>query len=279
MTTFSSPAITSLPIQFVLSSGEGVRPPLKWAGGKRWLVPHLRKLWTGHSERRLVEPFCGGMAVALGLIPETAVLNDINPHAINFYKWLRKGFRSSLTMTNEEDAYYEIRDKFNDLISKKKSRSRQAAEYFYYLNRTGYNGLCRFNRSGEFNVPFGRYNNINYITDFTPYKKIFENWEFTSIDFSDVPVQQDDLIYADPPYDVEFTQYSKEGFSWSDQERLAEWLAQHNGPVIISNQATDRILKLYKSFGFSVTLLDAPRMISCTGNRDKAREVLATRGL
>ncbi|HJU09522.1 MAG TPA: DNA adenine methylase, partial [Candidatus Binataceae bacterium] len=70
-----------------------VRPPLKWAGGKRWLVPDLAKLWNGHESRRLVEPFCGGLAVALSLRPKRALLNDINPHAVNFYSWLKRGLR------------------------------------------------------------------------------------------------------------------------------------------------------------------------------------------
>src|SRR6266850_3785830 len=68
-----------------------LRPPLKWAGGKRWLVPHLLPYWNPHSSRRLVEPFCGGLAVALGLLPRKALLNDRNPHLIHFYCWLKRG--------------------------------------------------------------------------------------------------------------------------------------------------------------------------------------------
>jgi DNA adenine methylase len=63
-----------------------VRPPLKWAGGKRWQVPHLRPLWERHRQRRLVEPFCGGLAVTLSLTPSRALLNDVNPHVVNFYQ-------------------------------------------------------------------------------------------------------------------------------------------------------------------------------------------------
>ena len=70
-----------------------LRPPLKWAGGKRWQIPHLRPLWEPHAHRRLVEPFCGGLAVALGLNPATALLNDANPHLVNFYRWLQRGLR------------------------------------------------------------------------------------------------------------------------------------------------------------------------------------------
>ena len=73
-----------------------LRPPLKWAGGKRWLVPHVRRLWHGHERRRLVEPFCGGLAVALGLRPRRALLNDVNPHLVGFYRQLARGFTSGL---------------------------------------------------------------------------------------------------------------------------------------------------------------------------------------
>jgi DNA adenine methylase len=66
-------------------------PPLKWAGGKRWLIPRIRDLWKEHEHRRLVEPFCGGMAVTLGLKPHRALLNDVNPHLINFYRWIQRG--------------------------------------------------------------------------------------------------------------------------------------------------------------------------------------------
>ena len=65
-----------------------LRPPLKWAGGKRWLVSHLKPIWQKHQDRRYVEPFCGGLAVALGLQPARALLNDVNPHLINFYRWV-----------------------------------------------------------------------------------------------------------------------------------------------------------------------------------------------
>jgi len=246
------------------------------------LVPHLKPIWEKQEERRLVEPFSGGLAVALGLLPHDALLNDINPHAINFYQCLKRGLTSKLDMQNDEATYYQCRVQFNQLIAAGKASSKEAAELFYYLNRTGYNGLCRFNRQGEFNVPFGKYKNINYqlyVNDFKFYKAIFANWQFTALDFADVDVKPNDFIYADPPYDVEFTQYSKENFDWDDQVRLAEWLAEHPGPVVLSNQATKRVVKLYKKLGFATRLLDAPRKISCTGDRTKAEEVLATKGI
>ena len=82
---------------------------------------------------------------------------------------------------------------------------------------------------------------------------------------------------ADPPYDVEFRQYSKGGFTWEDQKRTAEWLAGHSGPVILVNQATERIVKLYESLGYRLRFLSGPRRISCTGDRSPAKEVMAVR--
>jgi hypothetical protein len=76
-----------------------VRPPLKWAGGKRWQIPELEQFWKGNSNLRLVEPFCGGLAVGLGLMPARALLNDINPHLINFYHWLKRGLTISSSTT------------------------------------------------------------------------------------------------------------------------------------------------------------------------------------
>lgn len=265
--------------KIILPNGLGVRPPLKWAGGKRWLVPRVEKLFQDNSNQktRLVEPFCGGLAVTLGILPDKALLNDINKHAINFYRWLKRGLISKLSMINDETYYYRCREDFNQLLLKENENSKAAAEFFYYLNRTGYNGLCRFNKRGLYNVPFGKYKTINYTSDFTPYKQILANWNFTDGDFELLPLGSNDFIYADPPYDVEFRQYSKEGFDWEDQKRLAQWLSNHKGPVITSNQATDRILSLYDCFGFQIEVLDAPRMISCTGDRTRAREMLAYR--
>jgi len=254
-------------------------PMLKWAGGKRWLVPHIMLLWEPHRHRRLVEPLCGGLAVTLKLLPDCALLNDINPHVINFYSWVQRGLKIAMPLRNNEKTFYKYRNQFNRLIKGRRMNSKEAAELFYYLNRTCYNGLCRFNRLGEFNVPFGQYNRINYVNDFSTYREVFLRWNFTSKDFKDVPLERGDFVYSDPPYDVEFTTYAKEGFTWSDQIRLAEWLARHPGPVILSNQATNRIVRLYRKLGFSLRFLSAPRMISCTGDRTPATEVLALRGI
>jgi len=268
-----------LPLQTdSLRSLYALPPPLKWAGGKRWQLPHLKKYWERESNRRLVEPFCGGLAITLGLLPERALLNDINPHLMNFYRWLKRGLNISVEMSNKQTRFYKHRKRFNELLRSGRASTKAAASLFYYLNRTGYNGLCRFNRSGEFNVPFGKYSTINYKRTFLAYRPVLANWEFVNTTFDHIAVEPDDFVYADPPYDVEFTQYSREQFGWDEQVRLAKFLARHLGPVVLSNQATPRILRLYCELGFSIQRLRAPRMISCTGNRTPATEVLATRG-
>jgi DNA adenine methylase len=242
-------------------------------------VPHLAPLWSERKDRRLVEPFCGGLAVTLGLMPERGLLNDANPHLINFYRWLSKGLSVDLQMENDERLFYAHRERFNGLLRARRGESAEAAALFYYLNRTGYNGLCRFNRSGEFNVPFGQYKRIGYVRDFSGYRGHFSEWTFITGDFQAVPLQPQDFVYADPPYDVEFTHYAQGGFPWEDQVRTAEWLAGHSGPTVLVNQATPRIVKLYRALGYRLRFLDAPRRINCTGDRTPAREVFALRNL
>jgi DNA adenine methylase len=254
-------------------------PPLKWAGGKRWLISTIAETWKHHSSKRYMEPFCGGLAIPLALSPVRAVLNDVNPHLINFYKQVRRGLSVTIEMVNNEKVFYHHRARFNELISQRNWESAEAAQLFYFLNRTGFNGLCRFNQAGEFNVPFGQHKSITYVRDFSKLQRTFSKWVFTSGDLGDMKLKAGDFVYADPPYDVEFTTYSAGGFSWDDQVRTAELLAAHDGPVLLSNQATARIVKLYKSLGFKLRYLQGPRRISCTGDRTAAKEVLASKNL
>jgi DNA adenine methylase len=263
---------------FAESGDASIKPPLKWAGGKRWLLPHLAPLWQPLRSRRYVEPFCGGLAAPLGLKPEVAMLNDVNPHLINFYRQLQRGLEITIEMKNEESSFYAARERFNQLNKNGQSSGPEAAQLFYYLNRTCFNGLCRFNQSGEFNVPFGTHKSITYATEFSELKRVLQQWVFSCGDLESLKLAPGDFIYADPPYDVEFTTYSSGGFSWADQVRTAEWLAAHAGPVVLSNQATKRIVGLYEELGFTISYLAGPRRISCTGDRSAAKEVIALKG-
>ena len=128
-------------------------------------------------------------------------------------------------------------------------------------------------------MPFGSYTRIRYTRDFSAYREALSAWTFTHGDIESIPFAPDDFVYADPPYDVPFTQYARGGFTWEDQVRAATRLARHCGPVLLVNQATPRIVELYTGLGYAIEYLDAPRRISCTGDRTSAREVLATRNL
>ncbi len=258
---------------------EKLTPPLKWAGGKRWLVPYIQHSWEEHKNSRLVEPFCGGLSVALGLLPKKALLNDINPHLINFYRWLSRGLTISIEMKISKEMYYKHREEFNNLIEKGQENTKKAAELFYYLNRTCFNGLCRFNQQGKFNVPPGSKVKINQQVDFTQYMNVLSNWEFSSSTYLDLKLKNNDFIFADPPYDVVFRNYSKDGFTWKDQECLADWLSDHNGPIIVSNSATERIITLYKKRGYKLHYMKERLFMNSTGDRTPANVVIATRNV
>jgi DNA adenine methylase len=256
-----------------------VTPPLKWAGGKRWLVPFIQHAWNENRDLRLVEPFCGGLSVTIGLLPERALLNDINPYLINFYLWLRRGLEINIDMKNSSPLYYRYRDEFNRLIANGYKKDSKAAQLFYYLNKTGFNGLCRFNRQGKYNVPFGKHTTINYSTNLKQYKSLFSCWEFKAGSYLDLKINDDDFIYADPPYDVEFRDYTKHGFDWKDQVELVDWLSNHNGPIILSNAATERIVNLYKVSEYRLHFLQEKIKINATGRRISANVVIATRNI
>lgn len=255
-------------------------PPLKWAGGKRWLIDEISKWYE--PGRRLVDPFVGAMSVPLGLKAKNVLLSDVNPHLMNFHRSLMIGLLKTedydhIEFRNDQHVYYRNREMFNSLCSTGQFWTVDGALLFYYLNRTCFNGLCRFNSRGEFNVPFGRYKSINYNIDFRSYMAPMKEWTLMSGDFESLPTKPDDFIYADPPYDVEFTRFAQRDFSWDDQLRLASWLSKHQGPVVTSNQATPRIVDLYKRYGFEVYGVSGPRNISSSGDRTPAQEILAVK--
>jgi DNA adenine methylase len=257
-----------------------MKPLLKWAGGKRWLAAALNEIYLDSKCDRLVEPFVGGMSVCLEINPKRALVNDINPHLINLYNQLKQGLDVDQGFKNDKDYYYEQRDKFNQLIVDGKDQTPEAAQLFYYLNRTCFNGLCRFNSKGLFNVPFGQYKTINY-TDtqtLTGYTNAFKDWEFKCGDFEELKLEDDDFLYCDPPYWNTFTDYSKQGFDWADQERLAEWTTKHPGLTIVSNSWEQKIVDLYKGLGWETIKVSAPRAISAKGTQKTAEEMLAVKG-
>ncbi len=110
-----------------------MKPIIKWTGGKRWLIPVFKDVWLYHSGSKLVEPLYRGMAVALGLNPQSAILNDANEHLVNFYQQVSRGLQIRHKLHNEENFYYTTRERFNELIKNKQYTTKQAAIFFFII--------------------------------------------------------------------------------------------------------------------------------------------------
>ncbi len=236
-----------------------------------------------------IEPFLGAGAVFLNQTQHTeCYLNDINPDLINLYRFLQKegplfiryAERWFQPLFNERQAYYDLRESFNQ-----SRHPRKRAALFLYLNRHGYNGLCRYNRQGSFNVPFGAYKKPYF-----PQKELLyfhEKLQRAQLSCQDYSILLESapagsLIYCDPPYvpvskTAQFTQYSQAGFSITEQRHLAylaERAAKRGAHVVISNHDTPLTRELYANAKLS--LLDVSRTISCDGKgRRAAKELVA----
>lgn len=247
-----------------------IKSPLKWAGGKSSIVPKLMEIWENHRDMRYVDLFAGSCVIPLNLQPKSCVINDSNRHLIDFWRYIKSNPYFTMGIVNNEETYYQKRDRFNICPN---------PIVFYYLNRTCFKGLCRYNKKGQFNAPYGKYKNVNYITDFSDYQEIIKDWVFLNLDFASLPLDRNDFVFADPPYDDGFTNYTDTGFNWKEQVLLAEKLASHSGISIATNKATNRILELYTDLGFDIEIVSMPRRISCDGNRKPVDEMFATKNI
>ncbi len=251
-----------------------VRPFLKWPGGKYRLLERIQRLLP--QGKQLIEPFVGGGAVFLNTSFEHYILNDANPDLISLYQVLQKEGRHFIEICrsffikryNTEKQYYKHRAKFNacpDPVLR--------SALFLYLNRHGYNGLCRYNAGkGEFNVPFG-----SYIKPYFPEKEMLHFHEiakravFVCKDFSEIfkKAKKGNVIYCDPPYvplteTANFTRYQSRGFSLEEQQTLASLAkkcAQKGIPVLLSNHSNDFTRDIYAEA--MVEEFDVRRLISC----------------
>ncbi len=266
------------------------RPFLKWAGGKYRVLPHIVP-YLPTTSRRLIEPFVGSAVVTLNTQYDHYLLADINPDLINLYRhvlqqqndFIRYARGFFKPQHNDSERFYALRERFNH-----EKNPRAKAALFLYLNRHGYNGLCRYNASGEFNVPFGRYRAPYFPeTELLAFAAKHDRIELVCADFRDVfkKAKKSDVIYCDPPYvplskTANFVAYAKQGFgeqAQNDLAQLAERHCQRGGRVLISNHDTETVRVLYGSS----TLYHFPvrRFISCNGNRRSfANELLAVYG-
>ncbi len=239
--------------------------------------------------KRLIEPFAGSTAVFLNTNYNQYLLADNNIDLINLYNLLKESSDDFIKycqpyfseQNNTETAYYEFRQQFNTTRSIKKKSA-----LFLYLNRHGYNGLCRYNLKGGYNVPFGRYKKPYFPADeMFAFAHKAQNATFIHQDFMSIMQQakKGDVIYCDPPYapissSANFTQYSAGGFTLEQQQQLANMASQKAAqgiPVLISNHNTSFTLKAYEQ-AQTITKFKVQRYISCNGKkRDPAGELLA----
>ncbi len=232
-----------------------MKPFLKWAGGKRQLLPELLKR-VPKKFRTYHEPFLGGGALFFELEPEIAVLGDSNPRLIETYKAVRDMpdvVLQDLSMhesrhASDEKYYYKVRDDFN-------SSDAHTASEFIYLNKTCFNGLWRVNKSGKFNVPKGSYKNPTICDENTlrACSKALQGVELFCGDFQQRMPIYGDFWYADPPYVpvdkvANFTAYAKAGFSLTDQARLCRMavnLKSFGVHILLSNAYVPAVTQLY----------------------------------
>jgi DNA adenine methylase len=257
-----------------------LRPLLKQAGGKGKFRHIIEPMYNKHRDKRWVDVFCGGLSLPLAIQPERVWINDLNEYLTNFYQYVidyGKFGGNAVELKNEEEYYYSVREMFNKY---KHLMGSPTAEMYYYLNRTCFNGLMRFNKSGNFNSPFGHYKHPSYQTDFSAYQKLLSGWKMTNLDWRRLKFKEDDFIYLDPVYDTEFTAYTAEGFTWQDQVDLAERFSKVNNPAILHNQATDRIIELYTKLGYDIQyVFREDKINSHRPKNNKVKEVVATRNI
>ncbi|WP_370559685.1 DNA adenine methylase [Edwardsiella tarda] len=255
---------------------------LKWAGNKTAIMAQLRAHLP--EGQRLVEPFAGSGAVMMNTDYPAYLLADINPDLINFYRvvrdqcdWLIQVGRGLFAEPVSAETYYAIREEFN--VSQALTPPWRAA-YFLYLNRYGYRGLCRYNRNGRFNVPYG-----NYRAPYFPEAELrafavkAQRALLVCASYAETlsMLQVGDVVYCDPPYHGTFSQYHNGGFSEIDQCQLAGVLrrrVEQGYSVVVSNSDTPLIRSLYRDF-ICHTIMVGRRIGYWPDSVRQAREVIA----
>lgn len=274
---------------------ERPKPFVKWVGGKRQLLKQFRdlNLYPPHDfdpeKNTYFEPFVGGGAVFLDLLPKKAVLSDLNLELITTYKVVKNdvGKLIKLLKTYKYDKRFFMKIRSRSTIN---LSDVQIAAKFIYLNRTCFNGLYRVNSKGEFNVPFGNYNNP-LICDEDNLRKIskaLKNVKIYNEDYKNVlqKAKKGDFIYFDPPYypiskTASFTSYTSSSFLEKEQIELREtFLELHKRGcfVMLSNSDTPFINKIYSGFkDIKISKVVAGRAVNSKGaGRGKITEVLVT---
>ena len=263
------------------------RPVVKWVGGKRQLMKEIKNNMPANYNSYF-EPFIGGGALFFELKNEGCYINDYNDELINLYQVIKDnpvGLIEDLKHhTNTEDHYYHIREMDRSPNYSQASTIKRASRLIF-LNRTGYNGLYRVNRSGQNNVPFGRYKNPKIVDEenIMSCSELLQKTTITNGDFENIKehIKKEDFIYFDPPYvpisdTSSFTSYTANGFD-DDMQRRLKILCDHINKIgayfMLSNSCAAMIQDLYKEY--TIKTVTANRALNCKANgRGKVNEVL-----
>ena len=292
-----------------------VRPFVKWAGGKGSLIPQLKNFYPFELENetinKYVEPFIGGGAVLINILQKYDVKEvyafDINIDLINCYNVIKNNvdelinkldkMEKDFIILEQDDRqkyFYEIRKEYNSYRIDKNEQSVKRASEFIFLNRTCFNGLYRVNKSGEFNVPCGKYKNptICDADNLRNLSYLIRNVVFQYGDYTKSEQYGDNntFVYFDPPYrplsvSSGFTSYTKEDFNDDNQKELATYyrkLNEKKAKLMLSNSNPKNTNKddtffeeIYK--GFNINEVSAKRMINANAKgRGAISELLIT---
>ena len=271
----------------VLEKMPVAKPFLKWAGGKRGIIQELTsRLPENFGD--YYEPFVGGGALFFEIAHKltNAYLSDFNLELVITYQVIKKQPDKLIetlkwhSQNHNKQYYYQVRSqhRLQDPI--------EIAGRFIYLNKTCYNGLHRVNKSGQFNVPIGKYENPNIVQE-RNIRICNETLQCVKIEYKEfekICPTKGDFVYCDPPYhprdEISFTNYTSLDFTEEDHTRLRDYaLALHKKGVnvMLSNSNTGYIRKLYKNSIFNIEIIHAPRYVSCKANeREPVDEVIIT---
>ena len=272
-------------------SNSSVAPFVKWAGGKRQLIPQIRERMP-EKYNDYYEPFVGGGAVIFDLLPVNALINDINKALINTYRTICNEPDAFLKEVNRLDNdmwedgkkyYYTIREHYNDKLMRSEYDVELAA-LFVFINKHCFNGLYRVNGKGLFNVP---YNNSRRVSvDEEAIMAASEYLKGATIldgDFEQAckNAKKGDFVFIDSPYaplnPTSFESYTKEGFDIESHKRLAKLydeLTARGCYCILTNHNTDLIIELYGNKGYKIDVVSVKRMINSDASNRVGEEVI-----
>ena len=268
-----------------------ISPFVKWAGGKRQLLPQIKERMP-EKYNNYFEPFVGGGAVLFELLPSSALINDINKALINAYRQICNVPEAFINAVNRLDTemwedgkkyYYSLRERFNDKLMKSEYDVELAA-LFVFINKHCFNGLYRVNGKGLFNVPYN--NNRKASVDEKAILNVSKYLQGVTIidgDFEEAcqEAKKGDFVFIDSPYaplnPTSFESYTKEGFDIESHKRLAnlyDELTDRGCFCMLTNHNTELINELYGNKGYTIDVVSVKRMINSDASNRVGEEVI-----